>query len=140
MACHGHCFAFTHGLLCRFGHPWPDCFLWASSARLLIPHSHGLFTNFIGLPRPNNLILIFGVHGPAINPLLSLFALPWACGGPFSLFYLMLCPWDAISFFPGFFEPACLFKTQIFICWACDPLFLPLGPNGFFAIYLVNSL
>ena len=29
------------------------------------------FTNFIGLPRPNYLILIFGVHGPAINPLLS---------------------------------------------------------------------
>ena len=54
-----------------FGHSWPDCFLWASSARLLIPHSHGLFTNFIGLPRPNNLILIFGVHEPAINPLLS---------------------------------------------------------------------
>ena len=37
----------------------------------LFPHSHGLFINFIGLPRPNNLILILGVHGPAINPLLS---------------------------------------------------------------------
>ena len=74
MACHGHCFAFTYGLLCpfglSFGQPRPDCFLWASSVRLLIPHSHGLFTNFIGLPRPNNLILIFGVHGPATNPLL----------------------------------------------------------------------
>ena len=54
-----------------FGHPWSDCFPWASSAHLLIPHSYGLFTNFIGLPRPNNLILIFGVHGPAINSLLS---------------------------------------------------------------------
>ena len=60
-----------HGLIAFFGHSQPDCFLWASSARLLIPHSHGLFTNFIGLPRPNNLILIFEVHGPAINPLLS---------------------------------------------------------------------
>ena len=69
--------------------------LWASTAQLLslgflacllIPHSHGLFTNFIGLPRPNNLILIFGVHEPAINPLLSLFTLPWAYGDPFSLF------------------------------------------------------
>ena len=49
----------------------PIAFLWASLACLLIPHSHGLFTNFIGLPRPNNLILIFGVHEPAINPLLS---------------------------------------------------------------------
>ena len=26
VACHGHCFAFTHGLLCPFGHPRPDCF------------------------------------------------------------------------------------------------------------------
>ena len=74
VAYHGHCFAFTHGLLCPFGlpfgHPRPDYFLWASLAYLLIPHFHGLFTNFIGLPRPNNLILIFGVHEPAINPLL----------------------------------------------------------------------
>ena len=68
-------FGFTHALLCPFGlpfgHPRPECFLWASSACLLIPHSHELFTNFIGLLRPNNLILIFGVHEPAINPLLS---------------------------------------------------------------------
>ena len=75
VACHSHCFAFTYGLLCpfglSFGHPRPICFLRDSSTHLLIPHSHGLFTNFIGLPWPNNLILIIGVHGPAINPLLS---------------------------------------------------------------------
>ena len=29
------------------------------------------FTNFIGLPWPNNLIFILGVHGLAISPLLS---------------------------------------------------------------------
>ena len=54
VAWHGHCFAFTYGLLCpfglSFGHSWPVCFLWASSALFLISHSHGLFTNFIGLP------------------------------------------------------------------------------------------
>ena len=71
VAYHEHCFAFTYGLLCPFGHPRPDCFLWIFSARLLIPHSHGLFTNFIGLSWPNNLILILGIHGLAINPLLS---------------------------------------------------------------------
>ena len=131
VAWHGHCFTFTYELLCPFGHPWPVFFLWASSALLLISHSHGLFTNFIGLPWFNNLILILGVHGSAINPLLSQFALPWACGSPFSLFYLIHCPWDATSFFPGFFEPTCLFKTHLFISWACDPLFLLLGPNGF---------
>ena len=75
VACHGHCFAFTFGLLCLFGHSfehlWPVCFLWIFSALLLILHSHGFFTNFIGLPWPNNLILILGVYRPAINPLLS---------------------------------------------------------------------
>ena len=86
----------------NMGCPRPDCFLWASSACLLIPHSHELFTNFIGLPRPNNLILIFGFYEPAINPLLFQFT-------------LILCPWDAISFFPGFFEPVCLFKAYVYI-------------------------
>ena len=75
MAWHGHWFAFIYGLLCpfwlSFGHPRPVCFLWASLILLLILHSRELFTNFIGLPWPNNLILILGVYGPAINPLLS---------------------------------------------------------------------
>ena len=75
VAWHGHWFAFIYGLLCSFwlsfGHPRPVCFLWTSLALLLILHSHGLFTNFIGLPWPNNLILILGVYGLAINPLLS---------------------------------------------------------------------
>ena len=51
------------------------------------------FIYFIGLPWPNYLILILGVHGSAINPLLSLFALLWAYGDPFSLFYITYCPW-----------------------------------------------
>ena len=131
VAWHGHCFAFIYGLLCPFGHPRPVCFLWVSSAHLLIPHSHGLFTNFIGLPWPNNFIFILGVHRPAINPLLSLFALPWAYSSLSSLFYLIHCPWDATYFFLDFFEPTCLFKTHLFISWACDLLFMPLGPNGF---------
>ena len=55
-------------------------FSWASLAHLFSLGFLGLFansafpwafTNFIGLPRPNNLILILGVHRPAINPLLS---------------------------------------------------------------------
>ena len=51
-----------YGPIAFFGLPRPVC---------LIPHSYGLFTNFIGLPRPNNLILILKVHGSAINPFLS---------------------------------------------------------------------
>ena len=94
----------------------------------------------LGFSWPNNLILILGVHGLAINPLLSQFELPWACGGPFSLFYLIHYPWDTISFFLGFFESTCFFKTHLFTSWTCDPLFLLLGPNDFFAIYFVNFL
>ena len=45
----------------------------------LIPFTNSAFpwaiTNFIGLPCLNYFILILGVHGLAINPLLSLFAL-----------------------------------------------------------------
>ena len=124
---------------------------------------------FFGLLWPNYRILILRVHGPAINSLLSLFALLWACGlltslgfpGPITLFSslrfigLPLTPYFfclhyfgptvalshfstsytthgyAISLFPGFFKPTCLFKAHLFISWAYDPLFLPLGPNGF---------
>lgn len=49
------------------------------------------FTNFIELPRPNFLLLILGIYGLAINPLLSLFTMLWACRGPFLLFYIIYC-------------------------------------------------
>ena len=122
------------GLLCPF------LFFWASSARfiafgLLCPICFPLSVlgpfAFLGLPRPNYLILILGAHGLAINPLLSLLSLLWACRGPFSLFHIIYCPWFAFSLFPGSFKPIYLFKTHLFISWACDPLFLPLGLNGF---------
>ena len=94
----------------------------------------------LDFPGPITLSLSLEFMGLPQTPYFLSLQLPWAYGGPFSLFYLILCPWDATSFFPGSFEPACLFKTHLFFCWACDPLFLPLGPNGFFAIYLVNFL
>ena len=59
-------------------------FSWASLAHLLpldflIPFINSAFswaiTSFIGLPWPNYFILILGIYGLAINPLLSLFAL-----------------------------------------------------------------
>ena len=72
---------FPLGILGPFvclGIPWPF---------LLTLYSHGLFIDFIGLPRPNCFILILGVHGSAINPLFSLFALLWACCDLFLLFF-----------------------------------------------------
>ena len=71
-------------------------FPWASLAHLLVLGFLGPFTNFvfpwtftdfIGFLRPNYFILILGVYGSAINPLLSLLALFWACCAPFLLFF-----------------------------------------------------
>ena len=36
-----------------------------------------------------------------------------------------------ISLFPNSFKPIYPLKAHLFISWACDPLFLPLGLNGF---------
>ena len=54
------------------------------------------------------------------------------------LFHIIYCPWFAFSLFSGSFKPIYLLKAHLFISWACDPLFLPLGLNGF-SIYLPNS-
>ena len=121
----------------------PFVFPWASLAYLLALGFLGHFTNyvfpwaftdFIGLLRPNYFILILGVYGPVINPLLSLLALLWAYRSLFLLFSHHTLPMGllfAISLFPGSFEPICFLKAHLLISWTCDPLFLPLGLNGF---------
>ena len=121
----------------------PFVFPSASLAHLLALGFLGLFTNFvfpwaftdfIGLPWPNYFILILGVYGPAINPLLSLLALPWACRSPFLLFSHHTLPMGllfTISLFLGSFEPICFLEAHLLISWTCNLLFLPLGFNGF---------
>ena len=68
----GYCVPFA---LFSLGHPWPVLL----PLGFLILFTNSAFpwaiTNFIGLPWPNYFVLILGVHGLAINPLLSLFAL-----------------------------------------------------------------
>ena len=113
------------------------CFPWASSNLFLTSHYHGFLLNSLGFPGPIMLFLILGVHGLAINPLLSWLLLLWTCRVPFSLFHIIYYPWFAFSFFSGSFKLIYLLKTHLFISWACDPLFLPLGLNGF-SIYLPN--
>ena len=78
--------------LFSLGRPGPVCFLWASSALFLTLHYHGLLLNSLGFPGPITLFLILGVHGLALNPLLSLLSLLWACRSPFSLFHIIYCP------------------------------------------------
>ena len=123
--------------LFSLGRPEPVCFPWASLTLFLTLHSHGLLLNSLGFLVQITLSLIPGAHGLAINPLLSLLSLLWACRGPFSLFHIIYCPWFAFSLFSGSFEPIYLLKAHLFILWACDPLFLPLEFNRF-SIYLPN--
>ena len=117
--------------LLYFGHPEPVCFPQASSALFLTSHHHGFLLNSLGFLGPITLFLILGVYGLAINPLLFLFSLLWACSDPFSLFHIIYCPWFAFSLFPGSVKPIYLFKTHLLVSWACDPLFLPVGLNRF---------
>ena len=126
-----HHFQARSSHLFSLGRPKPICFPWASSALFLTSHHHGLLLNSLGFPGLIKLFLILGVLGLAINPLLSLFSLLWVCCGPFSLFHIIYYPWIAFSLFSGSFKPIYLLKTHLFISWAYNPLFPPLGVNGF---------
>ena len=57
--------------LFSLGCPGLVCFLWASPALFLTLHFHGLLLSSLGFPGPITLSLILGVHGLAINLLLS---------------------------------------------------------------------
>ena len=105
--------------------PGPVFFPWASSALFLTLHYHGLLLNSLGFLGPMTLSLILRVHGLAINPLL------WACRDPISLFHIIYYPWFVFSLFPNSFKPIYSLNAHLFISWACDPLFLLLGLNGF---------
>ena len=125
----GYCVPFA---LFSLGHPWPVLLplgfliLFTNSA---VPWA---ITNFIGLPWPNYFILILGVHGLAINPLLSLYALLLGLQWPIITFSKSYTVYGyAISLFPGLFKPIYLLKAHLFISWTCDLSFLPLGPDGF---------
>ena len=124
-----------YGLLCPFclplGHPWPIYFLWASLTFLLTPHSYEFLLTSLGFPDPITLFSSLGFIGLPLTPYflcLHYFG-PAVALSHFSTSYT--AHGYAISLFPGFFKPTCLFKTHLFISWACDPLFLSLGPNGF---------
>ena len=90
----------------------------------LIPFTNSAFpwaiTNFIGLSQPNYFILILGIYGLAINPLLSLFllflGLQWPIltflhhilpmGMPFLSFQASLSPFTSL-------RPICLFHEFV---------------------------
>ena len=118
--------------------PWPICFPWTSLALFLILHSHGLLLSSLGFPGPIALSLILGAHGLAITPYFVCFHYfgPATAHSHFSTSHT--AHGLLFSLFPSSFKPIYLFKAHLFISWACNPLFLSLGPNGF-SIYLLNS-
>ena len=101
--------------LFSLGHPGPVCFPWASSTLFLTLHSLGLLLNSLAFPNPITLSIILGVHGLAINPLLSLLSLLWACRGPFLLFHIIYGPWFVFSLIVGSFKPIYPLKAHLFI-------------------------
>ena len=124
-----------YGLLCPFrvslGHPWPICFLWASLALLLTLHFHGFLLTSLGFLGPITLFSSLGFMGLSLTPCflyLHYFG-PAVAYSYFSISYT--AHGYAISLFSDSLKPTCLFKAHLFISWAYDPLFLPLGPNGF---------
>ena len=113
--------------LFSLGHPWPICFPWASLALFLTLHFHGLFTNFFGFPRPNYLIPNSALPFPYFLCLHYFGAV--VAHSHFSTSFT--AHGFAIPFFPGFFKLVYFLKAHLSTSWTCDPLFLPLGPNGF---------
>ena len=86
--------------------------LWASPARLHYPSSLGL----MGLPS-TPYFLFFHYFRPTVAH--SHFSTSYTAHG--LLF----------SLFSSSFKPIYPLKTHLFISWVYDPLFLPLGLNGF---------
>ena len=92
------------------------------------------FTNFIELPWPNYFILILGVYGLAINPLLSLFALFLGLQWPIltllhhilPMGMLFLSFWASLSPFTSS-RPICLFHEPV-IRYSCHLGLMVLPP------------
>ena len=134
----------TYGLCVPFsrGHPWPICLPWTSSTLLLTLYSHGLLLTSLGFPGPITSYLSLRF--------MSLPSIPYSlylhCFGPavahsyfFSHHTLPMGLLLTISLFPDSFEPIYFLKAHLLILWTCDPLFLPLGLNGFFVLYLLPT-
>ena len=138
MAQHDHWFFcyITSWLLCLIcfplGVPGPIFFPWASSALFLTLHSHGLLLSSLGFPGPiTSSPILWACHQPLTFFTFITLDLPW----PILIFPHHILFMVCFSFFPGSFKPIYLLKIHLFISWTYDPLFLPLGLNGF-SIYL----
>ena len=109
-------------------------FPWASSALFLTLYSHGLLLALLGFPGPVTSYSSSGFMGLlsiSYSLCLHCFEPAVACSYFFSHHTLPMSLLFVISLFPDSFEPICFLKAHLFILWIYDPLFLPLGLNGF---------
>ena len=113
-----------------FGNPWPI---------FLILHFHELLLTLLDFLGPITLSFILGAHGFSINPLPFFACITSGLLWPILTFLHHTAHGFATSLSPGFFRPICFLKAHLFILWACDPIFLPFGLNGF-SIHLLALL
>ena len=111
-------------------------------AFFLTLYSHGLLLASLGFPGP---IISYSSLEFMGLPSIS-YSLCLHCFGPvvayshfFSHHTLPMGLLLTISLFSGSFEPTCFLKAHLLISWTCDPLFLPLGLNGFCSLSLRTS-
>ena len=132
-----HCLWALLSHLFPLGHPWPICFPWASLALFVTLHSHRLLLTPLGFLGLITLSFILKAHGLAINSYflcLHYFGLAVA----HSHFSISHTAHEFVtSLSPGSFRPICFLKAHLFILWAYNPLFLPLGLNDF-SIHLLT--
>ena len=128
-------------LLFSLGYPWLICLPWTSSAFLLTLYSHGFLLTSLGSPDPITSYSSLGFIGlPSIPYSLYLHCFEPATTHSYFFSHHTL-PIDllfAISLFSGSFQPICFLKAHLFISWTCDPLFMPLGLNGFCSLSFTN--
>ena len=124
------------------GHPWPICLPWASLALLLTLYSHRLLLTSLGFSSPISSYSSLGFLGlPSIPYSLWLHYFEPAAAHSyfFSHHTLPMGLLLTISLFRGSFELICFLKAHLLIPWTCDPLFLLLGLNSFFVLYLLPT-
>ena len=141
------------------GHPWPVCFLWASSSLLLNLHSHGLLLTSLDFPDPITSFSSLEFMGLPLTPYSLCMHYFWACSGSFSLFLNHILPMGmlflsfraSLSPFTSS-RPICLFyefmihhscrlglmALSLVCCPCCWAFCLPLGSSKIWPSTLVK--
>ena len=127
----GSCVPFVFSL----GHPWPVCFLWASSSLLLTLHSHGLLLTSLDFPSPITSFSSLGFMSLQLTLYFLCLHYFWAFSGPFSLFlhHILLMGMLFLSF-RAFLSP---FTSSRPICLFHEPVIHHSYRLGLMALPLV---